>query len=76
MTRYSEILKAYFASSEDTEIALAQRVSTSQVSINRYRNGHRFPNVEMARAIHRETSGAVPFDVWQAEFLTRAGLDA
>jgi transcriptional regulator with XRE-family HTH domain len=76
MSTYSEALKAHFAATEDTEAKLAERVGTSQVSINRYRNGHRFPSGAMARVIDRETAGAVPFATWQAEFMARSGLDA
>lgn len=66
----------FLAKEENTESALAAKVGRTQAAINRYRRGVRFPDAETARAIEQHTAGAVPFDVWQAEFLSRSGIAA
>ncbi|CAB5223003.1 HTH_XRE domain containing protein [uncultured Caudovirales phage] len=76
MTSYSDTIKAYLAGSGKSERELAERAETTQTSINRYRNGGRFPDADTARRIDQATQGAVPFAVWQAEFMTRSGLAA
>jgi transcriptional regulator with XRE-family HTH domain len=76
MQTYSEHLRAYLAGTGASERDLAARVAKTQASINRYRNGGRFPDAETARRIDQETQGAVPFAVWQAEFMARSGLAA
>lgn len=76
MQTYSDILSAYLAEAGETQGEFAARVETTQASINRYRKGERFPNAEMARLIDQATQGAVPFAVWQAEFMAKSGLAA
>lgn len=73
---YQDSLAAYFAAPDRTEGALAEAIGRSQATINRYRNGLRLPDAETARLIDQHTGGEVPFSVWQATFLARAGLAA
>lgn len=76
MQTFPETLDAYLKGLEGGETALAEKVGRTQAAINRYRNGKRFPDADTARLIDEHTSGAVPFSVWQAEFLSRSGIAA
>lgn len=73
---YQDSLAAYFAAPDRTEAALAAAIGRTQPTINRYRRGERFPDAETARLIDQHTAGAVPFSVWESDFLTRSGLAA
>lgn len=75
MSSYKDSLAAFIASGGN-ETALAEKVGKSQATINRYRNGRRFPDAETARLIDEHTGGQVPFTVWQADFLSRSGIAA
>lgn len=76
MSSYRKALEAYLAPESRTQAALALAANTSQPNINRYVNGERFPDAEMARRIDRATDGAVPFALWQREMAQRLGLEA
>lgn len=76
MTTYQDALAAYLDRPENTETALAENIGKSQASVNRYRNGERFPDSDTAKAIDLHTEGEVSFAIWRAEFLTRSGLAA
>lgn len=76
MSTYAASLDAFLKRPENKEIELAERIGKTQPAVNRYRNGERFPDADTARLIDSATVGEVPFAVWQAEFLTRSGLDA
>lgn len=76
MDTYRTALGAYLTLPENDEISLAAVVGCTQATINRYRHGKRFPDAETARAIDKATDGAVPFALWQSEFMSRSGLDA
>jgi transcriptional regulator with XRE-family HTH domain len=76
MTSYKDTLAAFLDKEENTESVLAEKVGRSQAAINRYRRGVRFPDAETARLIEQHTAGAVPFAVWQSDFLERAGIAA
>lgn len=73
---YAEALREYLAQPDNKVGELATAVGTNQPNITRYRNGERFPNAEMARALDAATKGEVPFTLWQSEFLARSGLAA
>lgn len=73
---YKDALADFLAKEENTESALAAKVGKSQVAIHRYRKGQRFPDADTARAIEEQTSGAVPFAVWQQDFMARSGIAA
>lgn len=74
MSTYRDALGAFLSLPGNDEIKLAEQVGCTQATINRYRHGKRFPDAENARAIDRATAGAVPFALWQTEFLQRSGL--
>jgi transcriptional regulator with XRE-family HTH domain len=74
MNTYATLLDGYLGRPENSEAELAVRLGKPQPTINRYRNGRRFPDAETARLIDAATGGEVSFDVWQAVFLARAGL--
>jgi transcriptional regulator with XRE-family HTH domain len=76
MDTYRDALGAFLKLPGNDENSLAGSVGCTQATINRYRHGKRFPDAETARSIDRATEGAVPFALWQAEFLQRSGLDA
>lgn len=76
MDTYRDALGAFLNLPENDEISLAGGVGCTQATINRYRHGKRFPDADTARAIDRATNGAVPFSLWQSEFLQRSGLSA
>ncbi|WP_311271253.1 transcriptional regulator [Sphingobium sp. WCS2017Hpa-17] len=73
---YRDALAAFLSKEENTESALAAKVGRTQAAINRYRRGVRFPDADTARSIEEQTGGAVPFAVWQTEFLARSGIAA
>lgn len=73
---YKDALADFLKGEDNTESALAAKIGKSQAAVNRYRNGERFPDADTARAIDASTNGAVPFTVWQAEFLSRSGIAA
>lgn len=74
MLTYAETLKAYLDKPENKVTDLADKVDTHQPNITRYASGERFPNAEMARLIDTATDGEVPFSLWQAEFMRKAGI--
>lgn len=76
MDTYREALGAFLKLPGHDEISLAGDVGCTQATINRYRHGKRFPDAGTARKIEVATAGAVPFALWQSEFLSRSGLDA
>lgn len=75
MSNYQAALAAYLKDG-NSESDLAQAAGCKQATINRYRHGKRFPDAEQARKIADATKGAVPFDLWQNEFLARSGIAA
>ena len=76
MSTYSASIEAYLASSNLSETGFAAALGRNQVTINRYRRGERIPDADTARLIDEFTKGQVPFEVWQREFLAKAGLQA
>lgn len=76
MSSYKDALADFLSKEDHTESDLAEKVGRSQAAINRYRRGVRFPDAETARQIEKHTNGAVPFAVWQSDFLARSGLAA
>lgn len=76
MRTFRETLNNYLAGPNGRESDLAEKIGCSQAAVNRYRNGKRFPDADVARLIDEHTSGAVPFAVWHAEFLSRSGIAA
>ena len=75
MNHYATALSAYLAPGERTQEELAAKIKRTQAAVNRYANGVRFPDADTARAIERETSGAVPFSIWQSVALARLGIE-
>ncbi len=71
---YAQALDAFLSKEESSVTALAQAIGTHQPNVTRYRQGERFPKADMARRIDEATGGEVPFTLWQAEFMSRAGL--
>lgn len=76
MSTYRAHLEEFLAKPENTEKDLAEAIGKEQPTVNRYRQGKRFPDADTARDIERATKGAVPFAAWQREFLERAGIAA
>lgn len=76
MSEFHVALDAFLKGFEGGEITFAKAVGCTQATINRYRNGKRFPDAATARLIDEKSDGAVPFDVWQGEFLSRSGIAA
>ena len=74
MSAYADILNVYLKNPERREIDFAAAIGATQASVNRWRNGKRFPDAKTAKAIDAETRGRVSFAVWQSEFLKRSGL--
>jgi hypothetical protein len=71
--KYSDALGRFLKDTPEAEFAA--RVGCAQSMVNRYRHAQRFPSARVARAIDRESGGAVPFDLWRDEFLRRAGVE-
>lgn len=69
-------MAAWLAIDGNTQAGLAEVIGKSQVAVHRYGSGDRFPDAETARLIDKHTGGSVPFDLWQREFLDRAGIAA
>jgi transcriptional regulator with XRE-family HTH domain len=76
MSTYRSALAAYLDRPNCTETVLADAIGKTQPTVNRYRNGERFPDADTARLIDQHTGGEVSFVLWQAEFLSRSGLAA
>ena len=76
MATYQDTLDAYLKREGNSEATLAEKAGCTQASINRYRNGKRFPDAEQARKIAAATEDEVSMDLWQREFLQRSGLGA
>lgn len=76
MTTYRDALAAYLDRPDCTETALADAIGKTQPTVNRYRNGERFPDADTARLIEQHTGGVVAFVLWQGEFLSRSGIAA
>lgn len=61
-------LAEYLKTSETTATAFAQQVGLSRVSVSRIVNGTQWPSRDTARAIYKESGGAVTeFGVFDAE---------
>jgi transcriptional regulator with XRE-family HTH domain len=60
------LLKTYLQNNKITETAFAARLGVSQVTINRYVLGKRFPSPDMIRRIAVETRGKVKVADWYA----------
>lgn len=76
MGTYKDALDAYLKRDGNSEPALAEAVGCKQATINRYRNGKRFPDATTARELDAKTDGQVPFALWQSEFFERSGIAA
>lgn len=74
MSKYAQALDEFLSEPGNKVMDLAAAIGTQQPNITRYRLGERFPNADVARAIENGTGGKVPFALWQAEFLARAGI--
>lgn len=74
MNDYALSLQAHLACPDNSESELAVKAQTTQATINRYRNGVRFPSAENARRIDGATGGRVPFDLWKRVAAERAGI--
>lgn len=76
MSTFQKALNDWLGDPANTQAALADAIGTKQASISRYADGKRFPDAATARRIDEFTGGRVPFNTWQADFLSRAGLDS
>jgi transcriptional regulator with XRE-family HTH domain len=76
MQTYANTLDAYLKRPDVTQQSLADAIGKTQPAVHRYCEGDRFPDADTARKIEAATGGAVPFSLWQAEFLARSGLAA
>lgn len=74
MQTYSALLSAYIDRDGNTEADLAAKINRTQPAVHRYRKGVRFCDAETARLIETATGGAVPFEAWRAEFMSRSGM--
>ena len=74
METYAKKLDDWVKREGNSEIKLANAVSLTQASINRYRNGIRLPSSRLALLIDTITSGEVPYATWRQEFLEREGI--
>jgi transcriptional regulator with XRE-family HTH domain len=72
---YQQTLSAYLATTGTAQAELAAAIGKTQGSVSRYANG-RFPDADTARLIDKHTGGQVPFEVWQREYLSNAGIAA
>lgn len=75
MSNYAPALRAYLSLGV-THADLAAKISKTQASVTRYASGDRFPDADTARQIDEATGGAVPFALWQADFMARSGIAA
>lgn len=76
MSTYRALLEVFLGRPENTEKDLAEAIGKAQPTVNRYRQGERFPDADTARDIDKATGGDVPFSAWQREFLERSGIAA
>lgn len=74
MDAYRRALSAYLEPADRTQEGLADAIGCTQPAVNRYVNGQRFPDAEMARKIHEATAGSVPFELWQSVAMERLGM--
>jgi len=75
MSTFQNALSAWLRSEGNTQTDLGAAIGKSQAAVHRYASGDRFPDATTARAIEQHTNGDVPFHLWQADFLARAGID-
>jgi transcriptional regulator with XRE-family HTH domain len=73
---YSSTLRIWLEQPGNNQAALADAIGKTQVAVSRYINKIRFPGAETARRIDAATDGAVPFALWQSEFMARSGIAA
>ncbi|QRY69200.1 helix-turn-helix transcriptional regulator [Ensifer sp. PDNC004] len=57
-------LETYISDNDLTHEAFGKLVGATQVTINRYVNGKRFPSRDMMRRIHEATEGQVTVSDW------------
>ncbi|WP_411838689.1 helix-turn-helix transcriptional regulator [Paracoccus sp. ME4] len=60
-----EKLRAYLCSARVTQRSFADVVGLSRSHLNEIISGRKRPSLDVAFAIARATSGAVPVDAWQ-----------
>lgn len=70
------LLKTYLKSVGMTETAFAEKLNVSQVTINRYVLGKRFPSPEMILRISAATNGKVKPADWYAQVAEKARASA
>lgn len=75
MSKFQTALDAFLKELEGGEVAFAEMIGSTQASVNRYRNGKRFPDAKMARVMDEKSDGKIPFSVWQSAFMERSGLE-
>lgn len=76
MNAYQTALKHFLARDGVKQEDVASKIGKSQPALNRYANGHRFPDADTARLIETATDGVVPFALWQSVTLDRLGIAA
>lgn len=76
MNAYQTALKHFLAREGVKQDDVAERIGKSQAAVNRYANGHRFPDAETARKIDVATEGVVAFALWQSVAMERLGIAA
>jgi predicted transcriptional regulator len=75
MSTFQQQLNDWLDVPGNTQSALAEAIGKTQAAVSRYAAG-RLPDADTARDIEKHTGGAVTFDAWQREFLSRSGLAA
>jgi transcriptional regulator with XRE-family HTH domain len=76
MNAYQTALKHFLGREGVRQDDIAAKIGKSQPALNRYANGHRFPDAETARLIETATNGIVSFKLWQSVALDRLGIGA
>lgn len=76
MNAYQTALKHFLARDGIKQDDIAAKIGRSQPALNRYANGHRFPDADTARLIDAATGGVVPFALWQSVALDKLGIAA
>ncbi len=74
MENFRNKLARYLDHGDLSQAALASKINCSQATVNRYRNGKRFPDARTALLIDKVTDGGVPFSEWETDFLARSGI--
>lgn len=72
--KYGEALAAFLKSNSISQAKFARRVGCSQPTMCQFTQGARFPNKKVARNIHEESGGQVPFNLWQIAAIDRADI--